>query len=110
MGIKVVVLRASRNTALKIGQSYPFLCEIYFNCELLEALLPGTAVRGVLAPEPSVLQKCLWTCNAFLRGPESIARCIAEEITSQQKCADYGKEANRTERGRISSVFPFVLL
>lgn len=85
----------------------PIFSEIfYFNRDLLEALLPGTAVPGVLAPEP----KCLWTCNIFPQGVESIARGIAEERTSQQKCADYEKGANRRERGGISGVLPFVLL
>lgn len=64
----VIVLNLSGNNC-----TYPFFCDIsYFNHDLLEASLPGTAVRGVLGLEPSVLQKCLWACNAFPQGVKSM--------------------------------------
>lgn len=90
---------------LKIGQSFGGKC--CFDRELLAAPLPGTAVRGALALEPGASQKCLQSCNAFPQGLESIAKCIAEEITSQQKCADCRKEATeRREAGEAA--FPLL--
>lgn len=103
--VKPVVLRARGSKTLKTGQS---LCEkSCFARELLAASLPGTAERGALALEPSVSQKRLQSCNAFPQGLGSIAKCTAEEITSQQKCAGCRKEATE-QRQAGEAAFPLL--
>lgn len=94
------------------GNRYTKNWSIFVWKDLLWAWAPGgiaagTAVRGALAAEPSASQKCLQSCNAFPQGLESVAKGIAEEITSQQKCADCRKEATeRTEVGEAA--FPLL--
>lgn len=101
-GIKAVLLRAS-------GNKYTKNWSIFVWKDLLWLWAPGgiTAWHGRTWGTGCRAQKCLQSCDAFPQGLKSIAKCIAEEITPQQKCADCRKEASEpTEAGEAA--FPLL--
>lgn len=101
-GIKAVLLRAT-------GNKYTKNWSIFVWKDLLWLWASGgiAAWHGRMWGAGCRAQKCLQSCDAFPQGLESIAKCIAEEITPQQKCADCRKEATEpTQAGEAA--FPLL--